>query len=103
MVFELKSKTTGRKSTKIIEPITCPLYDSVCVKVLVENIFEECEVANFAISLIEENPDLPPPVPARKVTQNSQDAEANLDNRPLNQFHCDSENVKIKKGSAAAI
>jgi len=41
MVFELKSKITGRSSIKKLDTITCPLYDSNCVKIFVENIFED--------------------------------------------------------------
>ena len=41
MVFELRSRITGRKSTKKLDTLTCPLYESVCVKVSIDNFFEE--------------------------------------------------------------
>lgn len=54
MVFELRSRITGRKSLKKLELVSCPLYDTTSVKVTVENPFEDCEIANFGVSLFEE-------------------------------------------------
>ena len=35
LVFELRSKITGRKSIRKLDSIACPLYETVSVKVLV--------------------------------------------------------------------
>ena len=40
MVFELRSMITGRKSIKKLDTLSCPLYESVCIKVNVDNFFE---------------------------------------------------------------
>jgi hypothetical protein len=55
LVFELRSKITGRKSIKKLENISCPLYETISIKVLVENIFEDHDLGNFTIELIEES------------------------------------------------
>jgi hypothetical protein len=100
LVFELRSKVTGRQSSKRLENISCPLYDSTCIKVFVENVFENSEVANFSISLVEESLDQP----TRKVTQYSQDLESNNENnKAIMQFHCESDSIRIKKGFTGTV